>query len=139
MNRTDDSAAAEVKGSVTSSSTTVPSDTGVGEKKQETKKNKNKHSADRRFMKVLRRQQSALNAALERYVELRDKSAGKKKDGALKDKNKNMFKALKLFKKKSKKTPSDLVKAYVKSKELPKKSRKRLEKAFRKLTLRRAF
>lgn len=80
-------------------------------KARKSKKWKNAHRLEKGMTKAARRLSKAISEGVDVWVEKRDKSAGKKKDGSLKDMSKNVGKALRKTLKQASKAPSDLVDA----------------------------
>lgn len=96
---------------------------------KKSKRRRRMHKVERGMSKALHRYADALVKGVKRYDELSEKSASKKKDGAVKDYGKNLYKAMKLSMKQSKKAPKSLMKAISSPLSLKKKARRRLEKS----------
>ncbi len=75
---------------------------------------KNAHRIEKGVTKAARRVSDAISEGVQVWVDRRDASAGKKKDGALRDLNKNLGKAVKKTLRKASKAPADLFDAVAK-------------------------
>lgn len=80
-------------------------------KKKYSKKFKEGQKAERELSKATRRMANAVLAGVDRWNDARDRSAEKKKDGSIKDFNKNMAKAVSKALKVSAKVPEDMARA----------------------------
>lgn len=86
----------------------------VGEPKKKrkySKRWKDTQKAERQLAKANRRVAKAVLAGFDRWNDARDKSASKKKDGSLKDMNKNVAKAVSKALEVSAKVPTDMARA----------------------------
>jgi hypothetical protein len=80
-------------------------------KKKYSKRFKKAQKAERKVAKARRRMAKAVLAGLERWDDARDRSAEKKRDGAIKDFSKNAAKAYSKVWKETAKIPTDLAEA----------------------------
>lgn len=83
----------------------------TSEEKKRSKRLKNAHRAEKGMTKAARRLSKAISDGVKVWDERRDASASKKKDGSLRDLNKNLGKAVRKTLRSASKAPSDLVDA----------------------------
>ena len=83
-------------------------------KNKHSKRWKNQGKIEKGLTKSARRISDAISKGINVWTERRDKSAGKKKDGALRDIGKNLNKAVRKTLRKSSKAPADVFDAIAK-------------------------
>ncbi|NKB23935.1 MAG: hypothetical protein GKR87_06070 [Kiritimatiellae bacterium] len=102
-------------------------------KKRRSKRLKNHHRMERSSAKAMNYAGDAITKGLKRYSELREKSASKKKNGAIKDSAKNMGKALKIIMKGSHKAHRHMGKGLF-SLKMNSRDRKKMERSMKDMT-----